>query len=354
MRRHVLFLVHGMGDNVTSNGLADPGWADAAKNTIEQIYNNYQIPSLIPFDQRFEVVPINYDSVFDTLLSRWAEQSVVLRSTGVPITGIVDDVFNWLEGAARQDDNFAWTHVVDVVLYRFFSLVRQRVKTHVAKQFFAALKPTNDGAVTSWSVIAHSLGTMVTHDVLHAMDSTTPNEGGISVLDAMVPSANVVAMVSNVSKVLENDIGVYDSLVVPPTTIKPSTTCFHYLNVNNKFDSFASSEKFNPAGNPEWDLAKRNKTYLNVKIDNVHEVNVHSFSNYLKNPKVHIPLLELMLGRGSITDADKEAAENFPKFDNQQLFDQAKQIFKDSKSAAWFEVVGKYFGQLGNVPGGNQ
>ena len=83
------------------------------------------------------------------------------------------------------------------------------------------------------------------------MDATTPNEAGVSILDAMVPSANVVAMISNVSKVLENDIGVYDSMIVPPTTIKPNTACFHYLSASNKFDPFLLPTKFDPMGDPD-------------------------------------------------------------------------------------------------------
>ena len=226
VRKHVLLLVHGMGDNVNDDGTVQTDWPDNAKQALKEVYERYATLNAVPFGERLEVVAVNYDSVFNNLLKRWADQSRELRGIGVPIDGIVGDVFNWLDNGRKQEDNFAWTHLADVILYRFFSPVRQRVKTYVAKQFKAALKPTNEGSVSSWSVIAHSLGCVVTHDVLHAMDATSPNEDGISILDAMVPSASVVAMISNVSKVLENDIDVYDSQVVPPTAIKPNTACF--------------------------------------------------------------------------------------------------------------------------------
>ena len=166
------------------------------------------------------------------------------------------------------------------------------------------MSPANEGSVSSWSVVAHSLGCAITHDVLHAMDATSPSQDGISILDAMVPSASVVAMISNVSKVLENDVGVYDSQLVPPTQIKPNTACFHYLSANNKFDPFVLSERFDPKNEPEWTQAKKNKSFLDIRISNVHEVNVHSFKNYLVNPDVHIPLFERMAGRGTISSQD--------------------------------------------------
>lgn len=349
MRKHVLFLVHGMGDNVNDDGSIQTDWADQARQTLESIYKKYDILSRVPFDERFDIVAVNYDTVFNNLIKRWAEQSAALRTTGVPIDGIVGDVFKWLDSGAKQEDNFAWTHVTDVVLYRFFSLVRQRVKTHVAKQFTAALTPNNEGSVSSWSVIAHSLGCAITHDVLHAMDATSANEAGISILDAMVPSANMVAMIANVSKILENDIGVYDSQVVPPTTIKSNTVCFNYLSANNKYDPFVLPERFDPKDDPEWKLAKKNKTFLDIRVENVHELNVHGFKNYLDNPSVHIPLFERLAGRGTIGSSEKTAAlaafENIPKDD---LLTRASGLLKDSKAPTWFDTVGKFYGLIKN------
>jgi len=348
MRKHVLFLVHGMGDNVNDDGSIQNDWTDNAKNTLENLYSKYDILKRVPFDERFDVISINYDTVFNNLIKRWAEQSAALKATGVPIEGIVGDVFSWLDAGARQDNNFAWTHVADVVLYRFFSLVRQKVKTHVAKQFTAGLKPNNEGSVSSWSVIAHSLGCAITHDVLHAMDATSPNEAGISILDAMVPSASVIAMISNVSKVLENDIGVYDSQLVPPTAIKTNTACFQYLNANNSLDPFVLTERFDPKDEPEWKLAKENKTFLDIRIGNLHELNVHSFKNYLINPAVHIPLFECMAGRGTIRRKEKTtAAKTFKNIPTDALLTKAaKDLLKDSKATSWFNRVGNFYGLL--------
>ncbi len=339
-----------MGDYVEDNGAIQLDWANSAKAVLEDLYKQYDILKRIPFDDRFETVGINYDTVFNNLIKRWAEQSAALRATGVPIEGVVGDVFQWLESGAKQEDNFAWTHIADVVLYRFFDLVRQRVKTQVAKQITAVLKPNNKGSVTGWSVISHSLGCAITHDVLHAMDSTTPNEAGISILDSMVPSASVVAMIANVSKVLESDMQVYDSQVVPPTPLKPNTACFNYLSASHKLDPFLLPEKFDPKDEAEWKEAKKQKTFIDVRIDNIHEINVHSFKNYLVNPTVHIPLFERMAGNGTIKTAEKDAAlAGFKKVPDTDVEDIAKKILKDSKVPAgesWLKRFGTFYGLL--------
>ena len=248
MRKHVLFFVHGMGSYVTASGTASHAWSKAAAKSLKEQYNKYLILKSVPFEDRFDVVHVNYDTEFNKLLKRWEEEASKILASGDASAPDVKKLLSWLKGGGQTDNNFAWTHASDVILYRHFSLVRQRIKTHVANQFRNALAPNADGAVTSWSVIAHSLGTIVTHDVLHALDSTTPNEAGVSILDSMVPSANAVCMIANVCKVMENDVDVYESLVVPSSAVKPQSACFNYLSCNNKWDPFVNAVPFDPTG----------------------------------------------------------------------------------------------------------
>ena len=263
MRKHVLFFVHGMGSYVTASGSASNKWSMDAAKALKTHYDKYLIPSSVAFDDRFEVVHINYDTEFHKLLKRWDDEASRILASGNANAPEVQDLLGWLSGVSGTNDNFAWTHVSDVILYWFFSLVRQRIKAHVATQFRNALAPNAEGAVTSWSVIAHSLGATIVHDVLHALDSTTPDDAGISILDSMVPSANAVCMVANVSKIMETDVKVYDSLVTPASAVKPATACFNYLNFNNVWDPFVTPEPFDPQrrdamgrGRSEWHLSR--------------------------------------------------------------------------------------------------
>ena len=350
MRKHVLFFVHGMGSYVNASGTANNDWSKAAVKALKEQYNKYAILKSIPFESRFDIVHINYDTEFSKLLKRWDEEAAKILASGNAGAPEVVRLIGWLEGGSQIDENFAWTHVSDVILYRFFSLVRQRIKIHVANQFRNTLAPNADGAVTSWSVIAHSLGTIVTHDVLHALDSTTPNQAGISILDSMVPSANVVCMICNVSKVMENDLDVYDSLVVPSSAVKTHSACFNYLSCNNKWDPFVVLEPFEPSGTIPWDVARANATFLDIETENVHDINVHSVNNLLVNPSVHIPLLEALCGMGSILDNEKqEAIEQFTNIPDETIedaFDALIEEFEGEELAdleEWTDLIGKLY-----------
>jgi hypothetical protein len=353
MRKHVLFFVHGMGAYVDAAGEADHTWSVDAAAALKEQYDKYRFVRHVPFDERFQVVHINYDTEIFKLVKRWETESNSILGAGVVSAKPAQKLVKWLGDGAVLDDNFAWTHAACVILYRFFPLMRQRLKIHVATQMQKALSPNEEGAVSTWSIIAHSLGTKVVHDVLHAMDSTTPNEAGISILDTMVPSAQVVAMIANVSKVLEDDdVNVYDGLVVPQSMVRNQSCCFSYFNCNNKLDPFTRPKRFRPPANhPAWTLAKTNGTYLDIETRNVHELDVHSLRNYLVHPAVHIPLLEHLVGFGSITDEEKLEAKQFKNVPKNTLETARKEIEArlraefggNPKVAQWYDLVGRFF-----------
>lgn len=348
MRKHILIFVHGMGVYVKENtGKPDNTWGKDSAKALKEQYEKY--PSLVtPFDDLFEPVYINYDVVFHDILRRWAEEERTISAQGIEAAEVATRMVRWLNGVDQTDDNFAWTHVGDVILYRFFNLVRQRVKITVAKQIHEALEPNSEGGVTRWSIIAHSLGTAVTHDVVHAMNSTTPNEAGIPILDTMAPRANLIAMIANESKCLENNADVYESVVVPPTS------CDVYLSANNKFDPFVSEklqvpERFNPAGHALWDTAFRKNKFINIETENIHEVNVHSIRNYLVNPHVHIPLLRALCGPGSIPESLAQAArDNFKNIPHPNKQEMLNKLRETAMEQSWFDAIAKLLPQMEN------
>ena len=344
MRKHILIFVHGMGSYVNASGTPNHSWSKGAAKALKEQYERYALLSAVPFNDRFEVVHINYDTEFHKLLKRWDEEGQKILASGDASDSDVGKLLAWIQGGSETDDNFAWTHVSDVILYRFFSLVRQRIKVHVANQFRNVLAPNADGAVDRWSIIAHSLGTIVTHDVLHALDSTTPNQAGISILDSMVPAANVVAMIANVTKIMETDVDVYESLIVPSSAVQMHSACFRYMSCNNQFDPFVNPEPFDPAGHTPWDVALANESFLDIETENVHHLNVHSIDNYLVNPAVHIPLFERLCGEGSILANEKQDAfgnfVNIPDETVEEAFDLLIEEFEDEE---WIELIGILF-----------
>lgn len=341
MRRHVLIVIHGMGVYVDQDGKPVPDWTDSVTDVLKLQYQKY--PSLLTdFDELFEVVHVDYDTVFDQLLKRWADEAEAIENHGVESAEIATRMLGWLSGGQAHDENFAWTHVGDVVLYHYFNLLRQRVKVHVAKQIHTALQPRQgEGAVTRWSIIAHSLGTIVAHDVLHAMSASTPNEPGVPLLSSIAPKPRVVAMLANVSKTLEHEAKVYESQVIP------GRACRSYLSANNKFDPFVQEnllvpKSFDPTGVAAWDEAKGQGMYMDIETENVNELNVHSAENYLVNPAVHIPLFRAMCGAGSIPNTlERNAMEHFQNISSVVTKESLDTLLNKYRDEAWYQAIGK-------------
>ncbi len=54
MRKHVLFIIHGMGVyvNTTSKG-PDHTWSKKAASALKEQYEKYAVPKLVAFEKRF-------------------------------------------------------------------------------------------------------------------------------------------------------------------------------------------------------------------------------------------------------------------------------------------------------------
>ena len=193
--KHIIFLVHGIGDT-------KPGWSKPVQDAITTQYAGFHVAKLMPFEANFAFSEVNYNDRFDAIRTEWKNAAAPVAAKlgeGGLGKGAVAKLMTW--SAMPAEDGFLNTHALDIVLYRFFSLVGQRVRDAVQKQILDTLaaQPAND--VLRWSVIAHSLGTSVTHDVLHQMFSPDrPAEWGALPPGLFRPS--VVMMVANVSRLL--------------------------------------------------------------------------------------------------------------------------------------------------------
>lgn len=326
--KQTIFLVHGMGNH-------PEGWAknEGFIDAITKAYNQYEYLAKTPIEQRFDFVPINYDNVFVNLVNTWASNAKMISALAgeVGAPQAIAKLTGWLEGAGELKGNFAWTHAADVLLYRGFRLVRERVCTSVANQIVSVVnKNRKQHADWNWSVIAHSLGTAVTHDTFARIGA--PNQGWPGQLAYSAPNeqAQVVMMVANVSKVLEvkTDEEPYDAygrrdndgdLV---TTLAPGyggqkgRSCRYYVNVRHKLDPFTIPKMFNPLDWPDRDsLLAKPPRYVFNEIEHIHDANVHDFGHYFKNPDVHVPLFQRLLTPDAISpDEYQQAKDKFRKF----------------------------------------
>jgi hypothetical protein len=274
----LVFLVHGMGS------YEDESWKTEIVETLKGQYDKFERSKTHPFEEQFRFKMIKYDSAFESVRDGWKNQAnslidvlggQTLSSGGSKILKALD-LFN--------KDEFLATHVLDVLLYRYIPQIASTARAMVVEQILSELNSVQ-GHMPRWSVISHSLGTAVTHDAFHELYTTKVDEWKTYPL-----YPKVMAMVSNVSRVLQNDIEVYDSKVNP--NINSGGICQRYLNINHEYDPFVQPNRFKP-----WSTWAAEESYIDIKVNAIEEVNLHSASHYLNNPKVAGALFNAMLSQ---------------------------------------------------------
>ena len=299
MPKTILFLAHGMGHH-------EAEWADSTIKLIRELPAKYGYSWFAQnggFDANVRVVPIRYDGVFSRYLDEWGRTSEALRAKAGEFGVDISQIIGWLEAADETEKNFFWTHVVDVLLYRFFSIVtaevRLRVRAAIADELNKARK---DGTLVASSVLAHSLGTSVMHDSLALLGSQpipTP-EGPNSSWMVGNHKFDSVFMCANVGRVLETEPGVYTSPMRPPVAGKESYVDAYY-NFRHELDPFTVVRRFKPV-----DFGDR---YLEpVLSEKALQFNVHDIAHYLSDPRAHVIFYRGLLGRFVVSDAEYLAA----------------------------------------------
>ena len=197
-------------------------------------------------------------------------------------------MIQWLSTASRLEKNYFWTHVVDVLLYRFFPLIRQQVRLHVMLEVAKSLELHMRSGPVDATVLGYSLGTAVAHDALAQLGTADLDHSAAFRADTGFKFENFV-MVANVGKILESDIPVYNSVVQPIAITKPDGFCRHYLNFRNVFDPFPWPSPFRP----QWGTADFESV---DDLRHIHQFNTHALEHYLDHPAVHIRILHALFG----------------------------------------------------------
>ncbi|MCU0627507.1 MAG: hypothetical protein MUF21_13630 [Gemmatimonadaceae bacterium] len=287
----VLALVHGMG--VNGDGWARP--VVAALNAAARRYEEFRDAppifllardandtSVVPSPDQVLCVPCSYDAELRARVESFQRDvTAVLDAPGVTLPGDVRTVLGKLKTAGETEQNAFWTHVVDVLLYRYFALVTKQVRVAVMDSLAALLARPD----VELSVMAHSLGTAVAHDALATMA-----RGLVPELGALRPPGVRIAnlfMVANVSRILEKaldgDQDVFESPVCPVSVRGDDAYLGAYVNLRHMLDPFPVPRRFEP----QW--AGRDFVAID-RLLHVSEFDVHGWTHYLANPEVHIPV----------------------------------------------------------------
>ena len=298
----VLMLVHGM-------GVHGADWATDLMIDLTTAATAYGLDGDFSdelHDDRVTLAPISYDGRFVQWVEKWGNDSRELakfvRQNSIAMPA---DLVSWLDSADETENNFVWSHVVDVLLYRFFTLVSTDVHVHVARDIATvwrdALAMDPNAEV---SVLAHSLGTSVTHDTL-ALLATSPPANAEGFLAGAVRLANFF-QVANVSRILETSPNVYDSVMAPPSVRGDKAYCGNFFNVRHRLDPFTVPRSFDPPWTGE--------DYVRVGTKAIRDFNVHDIGHYVHDPRVHIPIFRALFGFEAI---DETTASNaIEEYDN--------------------------------------
>jgi hypothetical protein len=296
MAKHIIFLLHGMGDT-------KPGWSTPVQNLIQKKYQLYKVSAKFKFSSVFAFKELNYNHVFESHIQKWKENAESVTSL-LQASGIQNDLLDTLTSISGKTarEEFASTHILDVILYRYMKGIKSQIISHISEQLVGKLNESSE--VPLYSVVCHSLGTAVMHDVMQANLTTDHFPLGTA---HGVPE--VYMSLANVSRVLEDsDTNVYTSAVRPRLKAnKKPYGCNQFINVAHTLDPFTKVKTFKPKwkkGAPnELDNLKYD-SFINLKIEGLTGFNPHDMEHYLENPTTHVALFRNLLTQGAIKESE--------------------------------------------------
>ena len=250
-----IILVHGMGSHTAPTSVEatpskpahfKPGsfgqeFIDTSASIMAS-YEAYQGKSIADF---YDIHEINYDVWFDKMRTTMADNAKMMSdrletlSNTFGTTGIIGLTQRLTSLEAKfKDDKFFYTHWLDVLFYG----------TMLGRKVCVAAAAVVADAITQYDaanvhIIAHSLGTAVIHDTLHALYHED--------LNVVTHEIRSLWMFANVSR-LVNTVNRYSdplgSVVRPGNGGCVST----FFNVRHKLDPFTWLAQFNPENDDSW------------------------------------------------------------------------------------------------------
>jgi hypothetical protein len=301
MPQQLLVLVHGMGPN-------PDGWSADVVAALDAAAARYAaFANGPPFSQRIHVAEIRYEDCFSDIVAQWQAQSAALaawaQASGRPLPTVVQWLDTVLPASDAAAKAFFWSTAVHPLLYRAFPLVRDRVREGVMSRLVQILAGAGAQA-TAVTIVAHSLGAVVMHDVLDMLGTghTPPSVGDTSMLAPPNWTAANLFMVADpclLGPPAVRDIDYLGSICRPVDGAAPGD-CQRFYEVWHACDPVAVTRPFRPT---TWGHGYREIGPLG----HFRQANVHAFTHYVDHPAVHVPIVNQSLG-GPVIDAAEAAA----------------------------------------------
>lgn len=300
MGKHIVFLLHGMGDTTS-------GWSQPLQELLHKKYKNYKVSEAIKLKNKCEFKELNYNNIFTSHIEKWQSNGRAVESQ-LEASGVTSKTLSWLASIsqATAKKEFLATHVLDVILYRYIKGIQSQIISHLSSAIVGTLNAHSvPGTVPSWSIICHSLGTAVMHDVMQANMTTDEFP-----LGSAHGAPDLYMSVANVSRILQDSgSDVYRSAVRPPLKDRSKLySCHRFVNVRHQLDPFTIPSQFNPPWkkghtDPVYDLRKAN-SFETIETKGLTGVNPHDLEHYLEHPKVHAEIFRNIVGNIEISTAE--------------------------------------------------
>ncbi|MET0385646.1 MAG: hypothetical protein ABW321_06790 [Polyangiales bacterium] len=293
MAKNIVFLVHGMGKHFASqepDQSAQTAWDSHAVRTLDTAWKRFPALANTPREELIEYVPITYDQIFREYLQEVGDDAERLRRY-MP-TQELKDVLEVLEGASDAEAAFFWSHIADVLDYRYGADRFRYVHAHICRTIVEKVqavwaRPGHENA--TFSVIAHSLGTAAVHGALNRLGGGNIGQSAQFRVGGLFQLRSYIS-IANVSRVLwygEQDM--YRSTIVRPFTPDLGRGyCDQFINVRHIADPIVAPQPFAPA---DWGHA-----YRELAVRHVRAINVHDLSHYLDHPLVSGSIFRAVLG----------------------------------------------------------
>lgn len=308
----VVVVVHGMG----SHG---PGvFRDEFQKAVNVSLNRYKGFKTKKIQNLVDIEEINFDGFFNDVRTEMAKNSLPIANRLSNIGSISS--LSWgpelvLKLASIEatfgDDEFLYTHLLDIVFYA--TLLGGKVRVDVAKRLTDVIAAHKNQDI---HIVAHSLGTAVMHDTLSLL--YRPDFDIADNIPDLSVSANrlmSVWMVSNVSALVSSVTGLFDPF---RSTVRPTPEgCTNFMvNVRHELDPFTWIRRFDPKNDGSWIPAEYYGTaFFGIDTSVIREINTHGFTEYMENPRVALPLLRLLLGLNPDADEIMRVNAEFQKED---------------------------------------
>lgn len=312
---HVLF-IHGVGNHANEwLTTIEKGDEKSVSDQFFELVKKYPALKSVNPDS-IKLHPIHYDDEILKLFSSWAEQAKTLKEGLASSPILKDEASRFTDiidkgSEAQQNNDFKFTHLLDLLLFVGSPSIQDRLVTHVGRQIIELIEQHQ---ADHFSIIGHSMGTAMAHKVIQALF----NEG---VVDASGVRQTLkgdfrfecVTMVANTSYSLSRDRANHYTGIVRASMSAGTGCCMKWINVNHRLDPVGLFMPFDARKDPRWLDPKTELRgfHRDIRLSRISKPGIHALSHYLRDPSFHVPLFELMFGQRFTNKQRDDAVKEF-------------------------------------------